>query len=128
MAGSNPEGVIDEAGEPQQYLGKFSAGAVPPTIEHTYLDFQDAIVDLTGFTTLSVQITASAGVTATLGTGTVQNKSADPTNGTLEYLWGSDDMRDPGFYRLQMWASNGVNKLESDVFVYEVYDGPGSAP
>lgn len=122
--GLNPDTRVEFGGEPQQYLGLFSSGAVPPAVEHTYLDFNDAVVDLTGYTTLVARIDGPTGATLTPSTPTV--KSGDPLLGTLIYAWDASDMLIPGFYRLQLWASNGTNKLESDVFTYEVYDGPGA--
>lgn len=122
--GLNPDFQVDFAGEPQQDLGQFASGAVPPPIENTYKDFNGAIVDLTGFSTLVTRIDGPSGASLTPSTPT--NKDADPTNGTLIYNFTSSDMLVPGFYRLQMWASNGTIKLESDVFTYEVYDGPGA--
>ncbi len=121
--GRNPDFLVDVAGEPQQDLGQFAAGAIPPSIENLYTDFDDAVVDLTGFTTLVTRIDGPTAAVLTPGTPTV--KGSDPTLGTLIYAFGANDMLAPGFYRLQMWASNGTIKLESDVFIYEVYDGPG---
>lgn len=113
--------------EPQQWLGAFAAGSVPPSLEHTFKDADGGAVDLSGGT-LAVLIEATAGVTATLGTGTLSFKDTDPTLGTVIYNWGADDMRDPGYYRLQLWVTIGSSKLDSDVFTYVVYDGPGTPP
>lgn len=122
--GLNPDFQVNFAGEPQQDLGQFAAGAIPPSIENLYTDFDDAVVDLTGFTTLVTRIDGPSGASLTPGTPVV--KGGDPTLGTLIYTFTATDMLVPGFYRLQMWASNGTIKLESDVFTYEVYDGPGA--
>ena len=113
------------SGEPQQFLGRFASGEIPPALLHQFDDSEDNDVNLVGFT-ITVNITATAGVTATLGAGT-PTLSDGPT-GVGQYAWHSDDMSQPGSYRLQMWASNGTNKYASDVFTYIVYDGPGTAP
>lgn len=108
-------------------LGAFAAGAIPPPIEHQYLDFDGLAVDLTGFTTLSMNIEASPTVSGTLGGGTIEFKT-DGTDGWVVYTWVVDDMAEPSGYVGQMWASNGTNRYESDLFIYSVYDGPGDAP
>lgn len=108
-------------------LGAFAAGAVPPPIEHQYLDFDGVQVDLTGFSTLSMNIEALPSVTGPLGGGTIEFVT-DGTDGWVRYTWVADDMAEPSSYTGQMWASNGTNRYESDLFLYTVYDGPGSAP
>ena len=108
-------------------LGAFAAGEVPPALVITYTDFDDAVVDLTGFTTLKCNIKEELdGATNPLGTGSIV--LTDDVGGEITYTWVRDDMIDVGEYTLQAWCDNGINYFASDLYKYSVYDGPGTPP
>lgn len=111
-----------------QELGGFANGAIPPPFEHTYLDIDGAIVDVSTFAVRAMNIVSDPTVTGPLGTGTI-GFTTDGTDGKVTYQWSTTDMADAGEYEAQMWVSNGTDqKYESDLLTYLVYDGPGSAP
>ncbi len=108
-------------------LGAFAAGEVPPPLVVTYLDFDEAPVNLSGFANLQANIDEELGSNQNpLGTGTVV--LTDAPNGVLEYTWVRDDMLDIGEYTAQLWVNNGTNFFASDLYTYTVYDGPGEPP
>jgi hypothetical protein len=108
-------------------LGAFAAGEVPPPLEITFRDFEEAVVDLTGFTSLQMNIDEELGSNNNpLGTGVIA--MTDAPNGLVTYGWVRDDMFDPGEYTSQAWVDNGVNFFASDLYIYSIYDGPGSPP
>ena len=108
-------------------LGAFAAGEVPPALEITFTDFDDMAVDLTGFTNLQMNIVEDLGATAlALGTGTIV--LTDAVNGIVTYTWVRNDMTDPGQYTAQAWVDNTGNYFASDLYIYTVYDGPGTPP
>lgn len=108
-------------------LGAFAAGEVPPILSHTFRDFDGVLVDISTFATQSMNIEAVPAVTGPLGTGNVAFDT-DGTDGVLNYTWVVDDMAEPSGYTSQLWVSNGTNWYASDLIIYTVYDGPGSAP
>lgn len=108
-------------------LGAFAAGEVPPILSHTFTDFDGVVVDLTGFTTLAMNIEAIPDVTGPLGGGLIVF-DGNGSDGIVNYTWTDDDMEEPSGYTAQMWVSNGTNKYASDLIIYNVYDGPGDAP
>lgn len=108
-------------------LGDFAAGEIPPPIEHTFLDFDGVVVDLTGFSTLAMNVEAIPEVTGPVGDGSI-DMDVDPATGKVSYTWSATDMAEPSGYTGQMWVSNGTNRYASDLFKYKVYDGPGDAP
>ena len=114
---------------PTQELGAFAAGAVPPPFEHTFTDFDGAVVDLSTFGVLAMNIEADGvSVAGPLGGGSIAF-TTDGTDGSVTYEWSLTDMAEPADYLAQMWVSNGsTQKYESDLLKYKVYDGPGSAP
>jgi hypothetical protein len=112
----------------KQELGAFAAGAIPPPFEHTFKDFTGAVVDISSFATLQMNIAAIPSVTGPLGGGSIAF-TTDGTDGKVTYFWSATDMAEASDYEAQMWVSNGsTQKYESDLLTYRVYDGPGSAP
>jgi len=112
----------------KQELGAFAAGAIPPPYEHTFLDFDGLPVDISTFAVRQMNIEAVPPVTGPLGGGSI-GFTTDGTDGKVTYNWSATDMAEPGGYQAQMWVSNGTTqKYESDLLLYVVYDGPGSAP
>jgi hypothetical protein len=112
----------------KQELGAFAEGAIPPPFEHTFLDFDGVVVDISSFGTLAMNIEAIPTVAATLGAGSI-GFTNDGTDGKVTYNWSATDMLEASDYEGQMWVSNGsTQKYESDLLTYRVYDGPGSAP
>lgn len=107
-------------------LGAFAEGEVPPALEISFTDFEDAAVDLTGFTNLQCNIEEELAGTSGLGTGTIV--VSDAPNGKVTYTWVRADMLNAGEYTVQAWVNNGVNYYASDLYTYSVYDGPGDAP
>ncbi len=108
-------------------LGAFAAGAVPPDIIHTYLDEDGEVVDISAFGTRQMNIEAIPSVAGTLGSATVDFVT-NGSDGKIKYAWALADMAEESSYEAQMWVSNGTKKFESDLLIYVVYDGPGSAP
>ena len=112
----------------KQELGAFAAGAIPPPFEHTFTDFDDAVVDISTFAVRAMNIEAVPDVTGPLGTGSI-GFTTDGQDGKVTYNWSATDMAEPGSYSAQMWVSNGsTQKYESDLLLFVVYDGPGDAP
>jgi hypothetical protein len=108
-------------------LGAFAEGEVPPVLAHIFTDFDNNPVDISSFTTIQMNIEAVPPVTGPLGGGTI-GFQGDGTDGVVEYYWSATDMAGAASYTAQVWVSNGVNKYASDLILYTVYDGPGSAP
>ena len=108
-------------------LGAFAAGEVPPPLEISFTDFEEAAVDLTGFTSLQMNIDEElASNQNPLGTGTII--VTDAAAGKVTYTWVRDDMLDVGEYTAQGWVDDTVNYYASDLYTYSVYDGPGDPP
>lgn len=108
-------------------LGAFAAGEVPPPLQVTFTDFDGVAVDLSGFSNLQMNITESIdGNSNPLGTGAIV--LTDAVNGVVTYTWVKNDMLDPGDYTAQAWVDDGVNYFASDLYLYTVYDGPGTPP
>ena len=108
-------------------LGAFAAGEIPPVLSHTFRDFDGNVIDISTFSVKSMNIEAIPTVTGPLGTGVVDFASGG-VDGVLTYIWVADDMAEPSGYTAQLWVSNGVNAYASDLILYTVYDGPGTAP
>ena len=106
-------------------LGAFAAGEVPPDLQITFTDFDDVVVDLSGFAA-QVNIEEDINKALVLGQGTYL--ITDAPNGVTLYSWHRDDMFEPGKYTLQGWVYDGTKYYASDLYVYDVYDGPGDAP
>lgn len=104
---------------PIQDLGRFAIGEIPDPIQHQFLSLIGPI-PLTGYTA-SIDI-ESRPLQTGLGTGTVT--IVDSPSGIVQYTWHEDDMAEIGYYRLQMHVSKVGSRLSSDIFTYEVYDGP----
>ena len=106
-------------------LGAFAEGEVPPDLQITFRDFNKVAVNLTGFTNLQMNIEeelAGAG----FGTGTLA--ATDLPNGIVTYTWVKADMLTVGDYTAQAWVDNGTKFFASDLYIYSVYDGPGTPP
>ena len=124
--GYNPESPVSEAGEPQQHLGQFPIGSAPLALSHAFKDFDQTPINITGF--VVDVIIEYHGDESPPPTGVGIPAIPLGTNGIVTYQWARDDMAAAGFYRMQIWVNNGSNYLASDVFTYNVYDGPGTAP
>lgn len=115
------------AKEPQFDLGQFAAGEIPAPLRHTFRDFLGEPLVLTGFSVVTMQIEAIPGVAGPIGDGVVS--IVDAGNGVVQYQWSATDMLEASSYRAQLWVwDTAMRRYASDVFVYEVYDGPGVAP
>jgi hypothetical protein len=107
-------------------LGAFAQGEVPPDLQITFTDFNQAAVDLTGFTNLQMNIEAELAGTAGFGTGTIV--MTDAVNGIVTYTWDRADMQTIEEFTVQAWVDNGTKYFASDLYIYTVYDGPGTPP
>ena len=110
-------------------LGAFAQGEIPPPIQHTFTDFLDQPVDLTGFGRLETNIKEELDSNANpLGVGAT-TVVAPATLGVVQYQWTADDMADLGDYEVQIrvW-DEALKRYASDLFIYSVYDGPETAP
>ena len=107
-------------------LGAFAEGEVPPDLQITYRDFDKVVVNLTGFTNLQMNIEEELAGTSGFGTGTIL--LTDPVNGIVTYTWVRADMTTTGEYTAQAWVNNGTKYFASDLYIYTVYDGPGTQP
>ncbi len=107
-------------------LGAFAEGEVPPDLQITYRDFDNVVVDLTGFTNLQMNIEEELAGTSGFGTGTIL--LTDPAGGIVTYTWVRADMTTTGEYTAQAWVDNGTKYFASDLYIYTVYDGPGEQP
>lgn len=105
---------------PVQHLGSFAIGEQPDPLHNQFKDFDGVPVPLTGFT-LTVEIQARpAALDIATGILTITSEA----EGRVQYAWDDVDMAAVGFYRLQMKAVNGARKYVSDIFSYQVYQGP----
>ncbi len=105
-------------------LGAFAEGEVPPDLQITFRDFDKVVVNLTGFTNLQMNIEEELG--AEVGTGAIV--LTDDVNGLVTYTWVRADMTTAGEYTAQAWVNNGTKYFASDLYIYSVYDGPGTQP
>jgi hypothetical protein len=106
-------------------LGAFAEGEVPPDLLITFRDIKKVVVDLTGFSNLQMNIEEELGDDG-FGTGTIA--LTDATNGLVTYTWVREDMTTVGEYTAQAWVNNGTKYFASDLYIYSVYDGPGTQP
>lgn len=106
-------------------LGAFAEGEVPPDLLITFRDIKKVVVNLTGFTNLQMNIEEELG-DAGFGTGTIV--LTDAVNGLVTYTWVRADMTTVGEYTAQAWVDNGTKYFASDLYIYSVYDGPGTPP
>ena len=108
-------------------LGSYAAGEIPPPIAHTFKDYRNNVLDIDGWTVLGFFI---EGPVTGLGEGNCA--ISDGPNGEVTYTWIEADMQEPGQYKGLMWIQNLSSspevRLASDMFVWDVVDGPGSTP
>ena len=107
-------------------LGSFAEGEVPPDLRITFTDFDDVVINLAGFTNLQMNIEEELAGTTGFGTGAYT--VTDSGNGETTYVWVRGDMDTVGEYQLQGWINNGTKYFASDLYIYTVYDGPGTEP
>lgn len=106
-------------------LGAFPIGAVPPSLEHTYFEFDEVTpVNLTGFSAAVCRIQGIPPVAGQGGNCTI----ATPASGIAVYNWSALDMSAAGDFEAQIWVKVGPLNYPSDLILYSVYDGPGVAP
>ncbi len=107
-------------------LGAFSQGEVPPDLQITFRDFDKNPVPLTGFTNLQMNIQEDLGVFSIFGTGVIV--LTDAAGGVVTYTWVRADFQTVGDFQAQAWVHNGTKYFASDLYLYSVYDGPGTQP
>lgn len=105
---------------PVQHLGAFAQGEIPDPILNQFVDNDGVAVPLSGFT-ITAEIEARP---ATLGLGTGTLAIVNASEGRVSYTWHANDMGSVGFYRLQLIAAGAGKRYYSDIFSYQVYDGP----
>ena len=102
-------------------LGIFAQGAIPYTLAHTFYQ-----ADGTTVIDLSVgPFTPTVKASGPYGQGTPA-LSGDGSGGVVTYEWDTADFADIGDYELVIWVTDGSRNLESDLFVWTVYDAPGT--
>lgn len=109
-------------------LGAFAAGEIPVPISHTYLDGSSSAINISTWTLLGFYIR--------FPDGTEEIKSitfeTDGTDGKVRYDWEAADMTQLGKHTGLLWVaddpSTPATRLASDLFVWEVKDGPGPTP
>ena len=106
-------------------LGAFAEGEVPPDLQVSFKDYNGAVVNLAGFTP-HMRIQEDVDTSLTLGAGTIA--ITDEPNGVVTYTWLRADMENEGRYTAQVWVNNGTKYYASDLYIYDVYDGPGEPP
>lgn len=106
-------------------LGAFAEGEVPPDLLITFRDFNKVVVNLSGFSSLQMNIEEELAGSG-FGTGTMV--ATDLPNGLVTYQWVKADMQALGEYTAQAWVDNGTKFFASDLYIYSVYDGPGTPP
>ena len=107
-------------------LAAFAEGEVPPDLQITFTDFDGNAVNLTGFANVQMNIEEELEGTTGFGTGTIV--VTDAVNGIVTYTWVRADMTTAGEYQAQAWVNNGTKYFASDLYLYSVYDGPGTQP
>ncbi len=107
-------------------LAAFAQGEVPPDLQITFRDFDKVPVPLTGFSNLQMNIQEELGEFVTFGTGTIV--VTDAPNGKVTYTWVRADFQPVGDFTAQAWVDNGTKFFGSDLYLYSVYDGPGTPP
>jgi hypothetical protein len=106
-------------------LGTFAAGEIPNPISHQFTTHEGVAIDMTGWTILGFYVEGdgeTAGVVAW----------DDITVGRLTYTWDPDDTQTAGPYQGLLWVQNmaadPTRRFASDLFVWDVADGPGPTP
>jgi hypothetical protein len=111
-------------------LGVFMAGEIPFPIDHIYKRRDKTIIDISGWTLVGFSIEGPDG-SANLGSGTF-TFTGDGSDGSVTYNWIEDDLQTFGKYEGTMWIQNlpsaATRRLASDLFAWEVYDGPLATP
>lgn len=96
---------------------------MPPDLQITFNDFDGVAVNLTGYT---AQMNIQEELGELVGTGVINITT--PASGIAIYTWVRADMEVPGRYSAQAWVFNGTKYFASDLYMYDVYDGPGEPP
>ncbi len=107
-------------------LAAFAQGEVPPDLQITFLDFDKNPVNLTGFANLQMNIEGDISGTTGYGTGPIV--LTDAANGVVTYTWARADLQTIDDFLAQAWVDNGTKYFASDLYVYSIYDGPGTPP
>lgn len=109
-------------------LGVFPAGEIPAPIIHTYSDSMGVPIDISSWELLGLYIEHDG---EDIGPLDIEF-ATDGTNGAVLYRWTAEQFREPGKYRAIFWiqdlAVDPIQRLGSDLIVYEVKDAPGETP
>lgn len=109
-------------------LGAFPAGEIPPPLLHQFLRYDKTPIDITGWTVLGFYVDGPEGQTVGLSDPTIYNGP----NGQVTYSFVEGDMALAGTYKGLIWiqnlATNPTLRLASDLYIWDVKDGPGPTP
>lgn len=104
--------------QPIQSLGAYANGEIPEALTVTIKDGNGVVIDLTGFTP-KIAFRVIEGSNSALGSGTI-TIPAPATNGKVNYAFHINDMNSTGLFQFQIWLSDGINILASEIFQYSV--------
>ena len=107
-------------------LAAFAQGEVPPDLQVTFRDFDKNPVNLTGFSNLQMNIQGELAGFVGFGTGAIA--LTDAAGGVVTYTWARGDFQTIDDFKAQAWVNNGTKYFASDLYLYSVYDGPGTPP
>lgn len=118
--------MIDERNIEPVEIGRYIAGAIPPPLVATFLDFNgDNPVDLSDFTEAEFHI-VNLGVEDEV---VVPAVITGPLAGEVTHTWVSDHMDEPGRYNGIFWIGNGGStRLHSVRYGWWVDPGIGTVP
>lgn len=104
-------------------IGPYSVGEIPIPLQISFVDFDGNAIDLTGYTADFVieKIDSELSTDVNLGQGAA-SIIVPETGGIAEYVWAEADFDNPGRFQAQMWVGNGVRRLASIEFFYDVFD------
>lgn len=107
-------------------LGVFAQGELPYPIQHTYYQADGVTpIDLSTSGGWTPTVKATGPSTGPYGQGAVA-LAGDGSGGQVNYVFDAADFADIGKHQLVVWVTDGTQSLASDLFLWEVYDAPGT--
>ncbi len=110
-------------------LGAFPQEAIPLGLTYQFLDGDGSPIDMTAGTWVgeakAEKLHVDTQPSPIPGEGAVALVSA---TATVTYTFTVDDTKTVGRFQLVLWAGNGINRVGSPTFEWEVYDAPGIPP
>jgi hypothetical protein len=103
-------------------LGTFVVGEKPTALEYQFLNSDNTVIDLTGYTAKFVYRERD-GVASTANAAV-----STPAQGKVTYTWLGTEMPTPGHYQAEFWVGNGAQRYASWLITWTVRTSTGPVP